>query len=58
MKLGDYVMISPNLTRLGTWVRGKIIEVENNSFVGVVISAETEDGNVFFGTADEFQSIA
>lgn len=48
-------MISPDLTRLQEWVKGTVIEVENNPFVGIVISAETEDKNVFFGQEDLFK---
>ena len=51
-------MISPNLTMMKDWIRGRVIEVEDNSFVGKVIAAETEDGNVFFGTIDSFQLVA
>jgi hypothetical protein len=32
------------------------IEVENNTFNGIVIAAETKDRNVFFGTKDLFRS--
>lgn len=56
MKIKDKVLISPDLTKLAGWVAGTVIEVENNPFVGVVISAETEDGNVFFGQEDLFKS--
>ena len=49
MKKGDKVLISPDLTKLPNWISGIVIEVENNPFVGIVISAETEDKNVFFG---------
>ena len=55
MALGDYVMISPGLTQYGDWVKGQVIEVEDNSFVGTVISAQTEDGNIFFGRAADFK---
>lgn len=55
IKVGDKVWISPDLTRLPEWVQGTVIEVENNPFVGVVISAETEDGNVFFEREDMFK---
>lgn len=48
-------MISPDLTRLQDWVKGTVIEVENNPFIGIVISAETEDKNVFFGQEDLFK---
>ena len=55
MKVGDKVLISPDLTLQKEWVSGTIIQVENNPFVGIVISAETEDRNVFFGREDLFK---
>lgn len=48
-------MISPDLTRLPEWITGTVIMVENNPFVGIVISAETEDKDVFFGQEDLFK---
>lgn len=56
MRTGENVLISPDLTNRPTWTSGRVIEVENNPFVGVVISAETEDGNVFFGCQDLFKA--
>ena len=58
MALGEYVLISPDLTQLGEWVKGRVIEVEDNSFVGTVISAQTDDGNIFFGRAADFKGVA
>lgn len=55
MKVGDKVTISPDLTHKREWTTGTVIEVENNPFVGIVISAETEDGNVFFGREELFK---
>jgi hypothetical protein len=55
MKVGDKVLISTDLTKFADWVPATVIEVENNTFVGVVISAETKDGNVFFGKEDLFK---
>lgn len=54
-KTGDKVLISPDLTRLPEWITGTVIMVENNPFVGIVISAETEDKDVFFGQEDLFK---
>lgn len=54
MKVGDKVLISPDLTHLKEWIKGIVIDVEDNPFVGIVISAETEDRNIFFGQADLF----
>jgi hypothetical protein len=55
MKIGDKVLISPDLTRMEGWITGTVIEVENNPFIGIVISAETEDKDVFFGKEDLFK---
>ncbi len=55
MKVGDKVLISPDLTKLPNWISGIVIEVENNPFIGIVISAETEDKNIFFGRQDLFK---
>lgn len=55
MKVGDKVWISPDLTLLKRWIAGTVIQVENNPFVGSVISAETEDLNVFFGREEMFK---
>jgi len=49
MRLGDYVLISPEVTHKSDWIEGRIIEVEDNPFVGIVISAETADRDIFFG---------
>ena len=58
MALGDLILISPDLTMLPEWIKGKVIEVDDNSFIGPVISAETADGNVFFGKPDMFKKIS
>ena len=55
MKIGDKVLISPDLTRMEGWITGTVIEVEDNPFIGIVISAETEDKDVFFGKEDLFK---
>lgn len=56
MEIGDKVLISPDLTLMKVWLEGTVIEVENNPFVGIVISAETADKNVFFGQKDLFKA--
>ena len=57
MKVGDRVLISPDLILQKDWLPGIVIQMENNPFVGIVISAETEDHNVFFGRDDMFKPI-
>ena len=53
---GDNVLISPDLTGLTNWTEGVVIEVENNTFNGIVIAAETKDRNVFFGRKNLFRA--
>jgi len=55
MKLGDYVLISPEVTRLKEWTRGKVIDVEANPFVGTVISAQTPSGDIYFNKESLFR---
>ena len=58
IKTGDNVLISPDLTGTVNWLEGKVIEVENNTFNGVVVAAETKDRNVFFGRINLFKTIS
>lgn len=58
MKVGDNVLVSPDLTNQINWIQGQIIEVENNSFIGIVISAKTVAGDIFFGPQDLFKLVA
>ena len=48
MKTGDSVLISPEVTHKSDWIQGTVIDVEDNPFVGTVISAETINGDIFF----------
>jgi len=57
VETGDNVLISPDLTGLTNWTEGIVIEVENNTFNGIVVAAETRDRNVFFGRQDLFKTI-
>jgi HSP20 family molecular chaperone IbpA len=57
METGDNVLISPDLTGFTKWTEGIIVEVENNTFNGIVIAAETKDKNIFFGRKDLFKTI-
>lgn len=49
--------LSPYLTHFPDWVTGGVKAVENNPFVGVVITAELEDGNLFFGYEYLFEKV-
>lgn len=54
MKQGDVVRISPDLTLMKDWVKAEVIDVRNNPFIGIVISAKTEQGVIFFGREELF----
>ena len=47
-RLGDNVLISPEVTHKSDWTSGTVIDVEANPFVGTVISAKTVDGEIYF----------
>jgi len=56
MKVGDRVLIAAQVTgRAEEWTEATVIEVEQNPYVGLVITAETEDGDVFFEKEDMFR---
>jgi len=57
IKKGENVLISPDLTGLTNWTEGIVIEIEKNTFNGVVVAAETKDRNVFFGRVDLFKTM-
>lgn len=48
-------MISPQVTGRIDWVEATIVEVENNPYVGIVITAKADDGEVFFEKEDMFK---
>ena len=58
MKKGDSVLISPEVTMLSAWVEGVVIEVETNPFVGIVISARTATGDIFFEKENLFKKVS
>lgn len=47
-KVGDIVLISPQVTGEQDWIEATIFKIEENPFVGIVINAKTEDGRIFF----------
>jgi len=57
MKAGDRVLISPQVTARVDWTGATIIEVEKNPYVGIVITAKADDGEVFFEKEDMFRHL-
>ena len=57
IKLGDRVLIAPEVTHRGKWVEGVVIDIHHNPFIGIVISVETPDKNVYFERAELFKPV-
>ncbi len=55
-KVGDRVWVSPQVTNRIEWVQATITEVQNNPFVGIVITVKTDDNTYFFEKQDMFKS--
>ena len=54
MKEGDIAKISPIITGEQDWIEGEIIDIENNPFIGVVISIKDKLGRIFFEREEYF----
>ncbi|MGC4129566.1 MAG: transcriptional regulator [Bergeyella sp.] len=55
MKTGDRVLIAPQVTGRADWTEATVIEVEQNPYVGTVITAKADDGEIFFEKEDMFK---
>ena len=53
-KIGDRMKANPQLTALSDWVEGEVIDIEQNPFLGVVISIKDKLGRIFFGQSRYF----
>ena len=57
-KTGDRALVSPDRTGLNDWLEGTVIDVENNSFNGIVLTIKSDDGRMFFGQLCFFKRVA
>lgn len=56
-KIGDKMKASPQLTAQPDWIEGEVIDVEQNPFLGLVISIKDKLGRIFFGQSRYFLSL-
>ena len=56
-KVGDIVEVSPNLTLLKEWIKGKIIKIRQNPFIGTEIAIKDDQGRIFFGEKEFFKPV-
>ena len=47
-RVGEEVRISPQVTNEKEWIKGIVTEIEDNPFVGFVISVKTKELGMFF----------
>lgn len=47
-KIGDTVLISPQVTGEQKWIEAIVFKIDDNPFVGIVLNVKTEDGRIFF----------
>lgn len=53
-KIGTMMKASPDLTGLDGWVKGDVIDVEQNPFKGLVVAIKDNMNRIFFGEAKYF----
>lgn len=56
-KVGDQVLVSPQVTNFSHWEEATIIEIEENPFVGIVINVVTAQGLIFWEKEDMFKPL-
>lgn len=51
---GNYAYVSPELSGLNEKIKGIIINVRKNPFIGDEIAVQDETGRIYFGAAKYF----
>jgi hypothetical protein len=55
--IGNKIEAAPAVTGLDDWIKGIIIDIENNPFRGLVISIKDEKGGIYWGESKYFKSV-
>lgn len=56
-QVGERVLASPQVTGREDWTETTITELEDNPFVGLVLTVKTDDGILFFEKEDMFMKL-
>ena len=56
-RVGEEVLISPQVTNEKEWIKGIVTEIEDNPFVGFVISVKTKELGIFFDNEYLFKKL-
>jgi len=57
MSKGQFAIASPDLTGLSESVKGEVINVRQNPFIGQEIAIRDAKGRIFFGESKYFTAI-
>jgi len=57
MSKGQYAVVSPELTGLSESIKGEVINVRENPFLGQEIAVRDADGRIYFGESRYFTAI-
>ena len=58
MSMNEWVLVSPEITGEDDWKKGRIIDIEDNPFNGIVITVEFPDGVILWEREKYFKQIA
>ena len=57
MSKGQYAYVSPELTGLTENIKGEVINIRQNPFLGQEIAVRDDTGRIYFGESKYFTSI-
>ncbi len=57
MSKGQFAIVSPELTGLSEGVKGEIINIRQNPFLGQEIAVRDANGRIYFGESKYFTAI-
>ena len=57
MSKGQYAYVSPELTGLAEKVKGEVINIRQNPFLGQEIAVRDDAGRIYFGESKYFTAI-
>ncbi len=58
MKIGDKAIVDPKLTGLTNWIKGIIIKIRNNPFLGKEIVLKDNTGTIYFDSIKYFKPVS
>jgi hypothetical protein len=57
MSKGQYAIVSPELSGLSEGVKGEVINIRQNPFIGQEIAVRDANGRIYFGASKYFTAI-